>query len=173
MHYVALATDYDGTIAHDGEVDEPTLAALDRLRGANRRLILVTGRELEDLIRCLPRLDLFDVVVAENGAVLYWPATKQERTLASPPPAEFVERLRAAGVCPLSVGRVIVASWEPNEGHVLATIRDMGLELQIIFNKGAVMVLPAGVNKESGLRAAPRGVGGVAAQRGRGRRRGE
>ena len=30
----------------------------------------------------------------------------------------------------------------------------MGLELQIIFNKGAVMVLPAGINKESGLRAA-------------------
>ncbi len=154
MHYVALATDYDGTIAHHGEVDEPTLAALERLRGASRRLVLVTGRELDDLIRAMPRLDLFDLVVAENGAVLYWPATKAERTLATPPPPEFAERLRAAEVSPLSVGRVIVASWEPNEGKVLATIRDMGLELQIIFNKGAVMVLPAGVNKESGLRAA-------------------
>jgi len=154
MHYVALATDYDGTIAHNGEVDEHTLAALERLRGASRRLVLVTGRELDDLVRCMPRLDLFDIVVAENGALLYWPATKQERTLAAPPPPEFAERLRDAGVSPLSVGRVIVASWEPNEGKVLATIRDMGLELQIIFNKGAVMVLPAGVNKESGLRAA-------------------
>jgi len=154
MHYVALATDYDGTIAHNGEVDEPTLAALDRLRGASRRLVLVTGRELDDLIRCMPRLDLFDMVVAENGALLYWPATKQERTLAPPPPPEFAERLRDAGVSPLSTGRVIVASWEPNEGKVLATIREMGLELQIIFNKGAVMVLPAGINKESGLRAA-------------------
>ncbi len=154
MHYVALATDYDGTIAHDGEVDEPTLAALERLRGASRRLVLVTGRDLDDLIRCMARLDLFDIVVAENGAVLYWPATRQERTLAAPPPPEFVDRLREAGVSPLSVGRVIVASWEPNEGKVLAVIREMGLELQIIFNKGAVMVLPAGVNKESGLRAA-------------------
>jgi len=154
MHYVALATDYDGTIAHHGEVDPPTLAALERLRGASRRLILVTGRELDDLIRCMDRLDLFDLMVAENGALLYWPATRQERTLAAPPPPEFAERLRAAGVQPLSVGRVIVASWEPNEGKVLTTIRDMGLELQIIFNKGAVMVLPAGVNKESGLRAA-------------------
>ncbi len=154
MHYVALATDYDGTIAHDGGVDEPTLAALTRLRGASRRLVLVTGRELDDLIRAMPRLDLFDIVVAENGAVLYWPATKQERTLADPPPPEFAQRLREAGVAPLSVGRVIVASWEPNEGTVLSTIREMGLELQIIFNKGAVMVLPAGINKESGLRAA-------------------
>ena len=121
MHYVALATDYDGTIAHDGEVDAPTLAALERLRGASRRLILVTGRELDDLIRCMPRLDLFDVVVAENGALLYWPATKQERTLAPPPPPEFAEQLRQAGVSPLSIGRVIVASWEPNESKVLAT----------------------------------------------------
>jgi hydroxymethylpyrimidine pyrophosphatase-like HAD family hydrolase len=30
MHYVALATDFDGTIAHDGVVDEPTQAALER-----------------------------------------------------------------------------------------------------------------------------------------------
>ena len=74
--------------------------------------------------------------------------------MAEPPPPQFANRLREAGVSPLSVGRVIVASWEPNEGTVLATIREMGLELQIIFNKGAVMVLPAGINKEIGLRAA-------------------
>ena len=154
MHYVALATDYDGTIAHHGDVDAPTLAALQRLRGASRRLILVTGRELDDLIRVMPQLDLFDIVVAENGALLYWPDTKRERTLAAPPPPEFARRLREQGVSPLSVGRVIVASWEPNEATVLAAIRELGLELQIIFNKGAVMVLPAGINKESGLRAA-------------------
>ena len=37
---------------------------------------------------------------------------------------------------------------------MLEAIRDLGLELQIIFNKGAVMVLPAGVNKASGLAVA-------------------
>ena len=49
---------------------------------------------------------------------------------------------------------MIVATWEPHEKTVLETIRDCGLELQVIFNKGAVMVLPAGVNKATGLRAA-------------------
>ncbi len=86
--------------------------------------------------------------------MLYWPATKAERTLAVPPPAEFAGQLRQAGVSPPAAGRVIVASWEPNEAQVLAAIREMGLELQIIFNKRAVIVLPAGVNKQSGLRAA-------------------
>jgi hypothetical protein len=37
---------------------------------------------------------------------------------------------------------------------VLQGICELGLELQIIFNKGAVMVLPANINKASGLRAA-------------------
>ena len=154
MHYLALATDYDGTIAHDGVVDEDTVAALERLRGGARRLILVTGRELPDLQRVMPRLDLFDLVVAENGALLYDPANHEEHTLAEPPPPRFAERLRELGVDPLSIGRVIVASWEPNEGRVLTAIRDLELDLQITFNKGAVMVLPGGVTKASGLHAA-------------------
>ncbi len=154
MHYAALATDYDGTIAHDGVVDPPTIAALERLRASGRRLVLVTGRELPDLARVMPRLDLFDRVVAENGALLYRPETRAERLLAEPPPPALVERLRAAGIVPLSVGRVIVATWEPNEARVLAAIHALGLEWQITFNKGAVMVLPAGISKQSGLRAA-------------------
>jgi hypothetical protein len=37
---------------------------------------------------------------------------------------------------------------------LLETIHDLGLELQVIFNKGADMVLPGGTNKASGLKAA-------------------
>ncbi len=154
MPYLALATDYDGTIAHDGVVDDATIAALERFRTGSRKLILVTGRELDDLARVMPRLDLFDLVVAENGALLYVPSSREERPLAEPPQAAFAARLCSLGVNPLSVGRVIVATWQPNEAVVLAAIRDLGLDLQITFNKGAVMVLPAGVNKRSGLRAA-------------------
>ena len=76
--------------------------------------------------------------------------------LGEPPPPEFVATLRARGVGPISVGRSIVATWEPHENTVLQTIRDLGLELQVIFNKGAVMVLPAGVNKASGLQGGAR-----------------
>ena len=135
-------------------MDKSTLQALERLRATNRRLILATGRELPDLQRVMRRLDLFDLVVAENGALLYRPETREERPLAEPPPPHFVERLRELGVDPLSAGRVIIATWEPNEDRVLQAIRELGLEQQIIFNKGAVMVLPPGINKRSGLLAA-------------------
>lgn len=154
MQYLALATDYDGTIAHEGRVDSDTIAALERFRASGRKLILVTGRELEDLVRVFDGLALFDSVVLENGALLYHPETREAVPLAPPPPAEFVTRLRSLGVAPLSVGRVIVATWEPNEPLVLEAIRELGLDLQIIFNKGAVMVLPAGVTKATGLATA-------------------
>ncbi|HXG65161.1 MAG TPA: HAD family hydrolase [Blastocatellia bacterium] len=154
MRYYALACDYDGTIATHGRVDENTLKALESVRSSGRKLILVTGRELDDLSQVFPHLALFDRVVAENGALLYRPATREQLPLGEPPPERFVQLLREKEVRPLSVGRVIVATWEPNETTVLEAIHTLGLELQVIFNKGAVMVLPAGVNKATGLSAA-------------------
>lgn len=151
MRYLALCTDYDGTIATDGRVLPETLLALERLLASGRRLVLVTGRELDDLQKVCPRLDLFEYVVAENGALLYHPSTGAETPLAARPRDSFVAALRERGVAPISVGRVIVATWTPHEMAVLETIRDLGLELQVIFNKGAVMILPAGVNKATGL----------------------
>ena len=154
MRYLVLACDYDGTLASDGVVREETLAALQRLRDSGRKLILVTGRELENLLEVFRAIELFERVVAENGGLLYRPANREHKTLGEAPPAEFVEALRARGVSPLSVGHCIVSTWEPHEGAVLETIRDLGLELQVIFNKGAVMVLPSGTNKATGLEAA-------------------
>jgi HAD superfamily hydrolase (TIGR01484 family) len=154
MRYLALCCDYDGTLATHGRLLPETVEALERLIASGRRLIMVTGRELDDLQTVCDRLDLFEYVVAENGALLYHPATRAEKTLGPRPPDEFAARLRAQGVDRVSQGRVIVATWEPFETIVLETIRDMGLELQVIFNKGAVMVLPAGVNKATGLACA-------------------
>jgi HAD superfamily hydrolase (TIGR01484 family) len=154
MRYLALCTDYDGTIAHHGRVDKPTLAALEEFRASGRRLVLVTGREIPDLLTVFDRLDLFELVVAENGALIYRPATRAERSLVDAPSERFVEELKRRGVERISVGRCIVATWQPYEKIVLETIRDLGLELQVIFNKGAVMVLPGGMNKASGLKAA-------------------
>jgi hydroxymethylpyrimidine pyrophosphatase-like HAD family hydrolase len=159
LYYQALATDYDGTLATDGAVFEPTLQALEALRRSGRKLLMVTGRELEDLKSVFAHLALFDLVVAENGALLYRPKSREETLLAEPPPILFRQRLEGLGVRPLSCGRIIVATVEPHETEVLATIRELGLELQIIFNKGAVMVLPSGVNKATGLKAACKELG--------------
>jgi len=147
----ALAVDYDDTLATEGTVPSAVLAGLRTFKESGRKLLLITGRQLEELRQVAPDLGLFDRIVAENGAVLYRPETGDEVLLGAPPVKAFVDLLRRKQVNPLSIGRVIVATRTPHEVRVLNAIRELGLELEIIFNKGAVMVLPSGVNKASGL----------------------
>jgi HAD superfamily hydrolase (TIGR01484 family) len=154
VRFVAFATDYDETLAGKGVVEPRTLAALEHVKSSGRKLLLVTGRDLDDLVQVFPEHAVFDAIVAENGALLYLPSTKKEKKLAETPPPEFAEGLRRQGATPLSVGRVIVATRVPYQTLVIEEIRRLGLELQVIFNKGAVMVLPAGVHKGTGLKAA-------------------
>lgn len=156
MRWRALAADFDGTLAEDGQMPEELYEALMALRRSGRAVVLVTGRELRDFERLSIGLEVFDLVVAENGAVLHRPEAGTTTVLAEPPPPAFVQGLERRGVRPLSVGAAIVATRQPWERVVADVIREQGLPLQVIFNKGAVMVLPVGVSKASGLRHALR-----------------
>jgi hydroxymethylpyrimidine pyrophosphatase-like HAD family hydrolase len=151
MRYTALATDYDGTIATHGTVDEPTHAALRRGRAAGLRIMLVTGREIPSLHKLCPAVDeLFDRVVAENGAVLYTPATGSDRLLCDAPPGPLLEALERRGV-PLWVGRSVVATHEPHGASVRDALAETGVDWRITMNKESIMVLPPGVTKASGV----------------------
>ncbi len=153
MKFDALATDYDGTIAHDGVVDEGTVDALKQVCDAGITLILVTGRELSHLFNTFEHSNLFARIVAENGAVLYDPSTQRVQVVASPPPSALIARLQHESV-PLSVGHSIVATVEPHEQQVVAAIHDLDLDWHVILNKGAVMALPRAVSKATGFAAA-------------------
>jgi hydroxymethylpyrimidine pyrophosphatase-like HAD family hydrolase len=153
MTYHALATDFDGTIAFEGSVDDETLLALKHVRTAGMRLILVTGRELSDLFNTFVHSHLFDVIVAENGAVLYEPSDGATQIVGAPVPPDLIRILQEAKV-PISVGHSIVATVTPYEHQVLAAIRELDLEWHVIFNKEAVMALPSDVTKATGLAVA-------------------
>jgi HAD superfamily hydrolase (TIGR01484 family) len=154
VRYLALAADYDGTLATNGLVDRDTVEALRGLSSTGRKLILVTGRQLGDLLQAFPESAIFDAIVAENGAVLYRPPSRETRVLSPPPSSHFVEALQRRGVEPLWLGQVVVATVQPYETAVFEVIRELGLDLQVILNKGSVMVLPASVDKATGLSAA-------------------
>jgi hydroxymethylpyrimidine pyrophosphatase-like HAD family hydrolase len=154
VRFRALACDYDGTVASQGVMSPDTVDALRRLRESGRRVILVTGRILDELLDICDDVDVFDLCVLENGALLYNPATGRQRLLGPELPQRLVGALRSRGVTPLSVGRAICSTWEPFEAEVVRAIHEMHLDLQIIFNKHSVMVLPANVNKATGLIAA-------------------
>ncbi len=154
MRYHALATDFDGTLVHNGSITSTTTEALKKFVGTGRQLVMVTGRELPELKTVFSELHLFKLIVAENGGLLYDPASSKEVVLGPPASEKLVETLRDRGVESISVGKSIIATWSPYEQIVLSAIHELGLELQVIFNKGAVMILPAGVNKATGLEAA-------------------
>ena len=159
MRYLALVADYDGTLATHDAIAGVTLDAIGRLKASGRRAIVITGRRLPDLLGLLADPRLFDLIVAENGAVVYNPATREEGTLANPPAKSLLRSLRARGVEPLEVGQVVVATTSQHRAAVQDVVWELGLEAQVIGNRGAVMVLPSGVNKATGLDYALRKLG--------------
>ena len=149
-----LACDYDGTIADEGRVIEPTAAVLARVRESGRKLFLVTGRRLDDLRSVCPDVDrMFDLVVAENGGLLYVPERREVRALGDAPEVALVEALQRRGV-PFDVGTSIVATTAAHSEAALAAIRETGVERSLVFNKGSLMLLPGGVTKGTGLSVA-------------------
>ncbi|HTI60223.1 MAG TPA: HAD-IIB family hydrolase [Mucilaginibacter sp.] len=153
VRYHAFITDYDGTLAENNQVPAAVLQALKDLKATGRRLILVTGRQLNDLKNAFPEFGVFDAIVAENGALVFNPATLEQEIIGSPPPAGFFDLLAKSKI-PYEKGQVIVSTWMPYERILLDAIQRSGLEHQVIFNKNAVMVLPPAVNKATGLHKA-------------------
>jgi len=151
--YCALATDGDGTLVKEGRMASATVAALKRWRESGRKLILTTGEIPKDVAK-FPHVDLFDLVVAENGALLYDPATKKEQVLAVPPPARLVRALKQAKIDPLRQGRVMLATKNSQEKAVEKVLAELHTDWRIQRNRKNVMILPDGVNKASGLAAA-------------------
>ncbi len=146
-----LACDYDGTLASEDRIAPAVLAALERARAAGVALVLVSGRTFFDLTRVCDRLELFDVVVAENGAVLYVPAAGVLRDQAPPPPPRLLAELARRGI-PYERGRVVVGTPRAAEAQVRAVLDALGLDMDVVPNRGRLMLLPPGVSKGSGLR---------------------
>lgn len=151
MRYVVLAAGFDGTLARDGRCDERSLAALRALARSGRKLILVTSRELRDLLDVFPDARLFDYLVAENGAVVHRPATRESAILAQAPSETLVHELRRRGVTPLCVGSVVVTTSKGHCDALVEVVQKLRLDSYVLDNGGTVAVVPIGVNKATGV----------------------
>ena len=149
-YYRAIAVDYDGTLTETDAPEPGVLAAIRRARGAGRRVVLVTGRIFRSLLGSFPDVErAFDAIVAENGGVIWLPGTGA-RVVAQPVGPELAFALETRGV-PVERGEVLLATHAIHDQTVLQEIARLGLELQLVRNRGALMVLPPGVSKGTGL----------------------
>lgn len=153
MYCRVFACDFDGTIASNGHLVPEVAAALATARTQGFTTLLVTGRVHEEVEHLCADLSMFDAVVAENGALVCLPVQKRTIRLGTPPPAGFLGELRARGV-PFQAGSVVVGTWEPHAHEILDLIRQAGIDSRLVFNRAAVMLLPEGINKATGVRRA-------------------
>jgi hydroxymethylpyrimidine pyrophosphatase-like HAD family hydrolase len=148
-----LATDSDGTLTTRKILAHRTAAALDLWKSTGRKLILSTG-ETVDALKRFPDLARFDLVVAENGALLHWPSTSRSKRLAPPPSSRFVRELHRLEIPGLTIGSSIVSVKRPHDVAVREVIERLRLDWALIYNRKDAMALPVGIDKASGLRCA-------------------
>ncbi len=157
-HLKVIATDFDGTIAENDRAAPETWDSLYQAKRAGLVLILVTGRRLDDFLLRNPFIELFEAIVAEDGAALYFP--KRDVVLLpfghlSP---TLIQTLKSRGV-PLQEGVAIVATHVPHDETILQVLHELGGGATVEYNRGSVMVEPPGATKGTGLMFALRELG--------------
>jgi hypothetical protein len=145
-----IATDFDGTISEEDQLAPEAGRALRRWRESRRVAVLVSGRPFEFLRDLQEREQAFDLIVAENGAVLYNPHTDEMRLPFGQVPGELVDALAQQDI-PLWRGIAIAGTTLPHDDAVWTASRDLGLAVHVETNRNEVMVLPPGVSKGAGV----------------------
>jgi hypothetical protein len=148
-YFRAVAVDFDGTLTDGGVPSEAALAAIDQARNECLCIVLATGRILAELRDVFPAVDrYFDAVVAENGATASIDGS--DRILSAPVERELDEALIARSV-PFRRGQVLLATHVSCEKEIGEEVHRLGLDCQLVHNRGELMVLPPGITKGSGL----------------------
>jgi len=153
VRYRVLAFDYDETLAMGGRLSPLAAEALAEAARAGWRLVLVTGRPRDEIAAICTPLDLFDLVVSENGCILHRPADGAEEVLAVGPVGTLRDLLTAAGV-DFIAGRVVTITRRAEEPRVRRLLERRALPFECFGNRPALMIVPRGASKATGLSAA-------------------
>ena len=135
MKLSALALDYDGTIAVNDTLDPAVRAAIAEVRRRGVVVVLATGRQLADLRRVAGDLACFDAIVAENGAVLHFPASGRHMLLAHAPNPALLNELHLRHVA-FTAGESVVEADASTASTMLEVVRSLELPLALVFNRG-------------------------------------
>ena len=150
MKLAAVAIDYDGTIAVSGVFDPGARDAIAQLRLHGIAVVLATGRRLDELKRVAGNLECFNAIVAENGAVLYFPESGRHAIIGHAPSSRFIDALQKRGI-DIAVGDSVIETDASRATSVLDVIRALEQPQILAFNRGRLMVLPPGIAKSIGL----------------------
>jgi hydroxymethylpyrimidine pyrophosphatase-like HAD family hydrolase len=147
-----VGADYDGTLTLARRPSDEMLTAIARARAQGIAFVLVTGRILDELLADFDdAAEHFDALVVENGAEVH--LAGRCIATASPIDATLTDALAAARITHRR-GHVIVAASGTDEHRIVDEINRVGLECQVVRNRGELMILPSGINKGLGFATA-------------------
>jgi phosphoglycolate phosphatase (TIGR01487 family) len=151
----AVVIDYDRTLS-DEELRPSTeaLAALTELRRVrNWRFIIASGRPLTFFLGYSEIIGLADVIVGENGAVIYFPRDGRRIVVANGDLSRIRQDLSRLGT-PIEAFDVILSVRRKAEEIVKKVVAKADVDAKIEYNMDTLMIMPRVVGKLSGIRRA-------------------
>ena len=150
-----LVLDFDRTLVNPSnpELDEKLKESLIRLRSRNIKLIIASGRALDFMLDFKTKNPIWDAIVAENGAIVYFPQTRNTIRINE------VDGKRICGVFsnarfPADIRDSTVSVKRRYERRIRQILDSDGIEANIERNVDDIMIMPRNVNKKAGIRMA-------------------
>ncbi len=153
MQFKVIAADLDGTLAMDDHVRDSTWKVLQKAKRQGISIFLVTGRNLRDLENFPSFEEVCEVIIAENGAAIYYTSTGSVVLPFGHLAPEVISKLKEEKI-PFVSGLAIAATHKAHDQKVLEILTETRYAATIEYNKGAVMLLPPGASKGTGLMVA-------------------
>jgi len=155
----AIITDLDRTITDRPGKPEFDPADFDKellndLKNLGIDLILATGRSIYYVKKLCHKFNIWRCVVAENGAVIYFPSTKKTITLNTLYMRRARKIIKSLNLPNTVKGRVITSNKIEYEKFIRKELGNIADKVCFVKNVDEIMVTPINVNKGLGLRLA-------------------
>lgn len=131
-HLRILVYDLDGTLMEHDQIVPKTWEALWRAKDAGFMLMLATGRRLETFDAKGLFSELCEAIVAENGAIVYFPRSDQLAFPFGRLELALLQRLAQLSLL-LEYGSAIVASWVPQDVAIMQALNEGGGGATVAF----------------------------------------
>jgi sucrose-phosphate phosphatase subfamily len=155
-----IVTDLDRTITDeppklDFDAADYDKEFLQELKDTGKDLFLATGRKIHYVKKlCRQFKDVWRCVIAENGAVIYFPSTTKTITLNTVPMQKVKKIVKELQLPGSSVGKVIASIRASDEEAVKTRLGKYAEKVDFSRNVDEIMIVPAGVDKGLGVRLA-------------------
>lgn len=146
----AIGCDYDRTLTNNFlEISKEGVESLRLARKHGIMTIVVSGRVTDFLTKLNKKYDIADILVAENGAVLFF--QKDSKKIFTSNSDLNLRTLLHNADFPIEFGEVIASTKVEYEKKLLKIIETKKINVKLIRNVDSIMLLPPDVDKGTGL----------------------